>query len=876
MTPVTKEHQEFRSAYPSWPILFLYFISGGLGIAYEVLWSRMMSMQFGVSIFGVVLAVTAFMLGLGAGSLLGARWAKRVESPLKIFGLLEIAIALYALLLPSLLQQFANWQAIFASEMGLLAWYVAQGLTSLMLLALPAGIMGAGFAMVLRTTERAPHTLAQVYGVNTLGGVLGALFPLWGLTALGWSNSVRLLAFMGLIVGGVAMMLAMRLGKSEARNKPADRPSQAILLMYAGIGAGSIMLEIGWIRLYGMVMLRTEYVLAVILAVFLMGIAAGSLLARQIPQLLIRFLPVVAGLAVMGSVWALPTVSAWIEQHQFQSLAGALGVQVMLLVMLTLPVTMVLGVWLPFLNKKYSANENGGIWLYGVNCFGGVIGALAASLVLIPAVGSIGTVLISGLIIAALAFSTETSRWKWPAMLVLILLAWPLHRMPPVHDLLPKMEAGSRDLNLYEDAIALTHVVEQQDGQRILLSDLQRMDASTDPAAVAIQMDQARLPLLLHGNPHSVLFLGLGTGVSMAGSLPFPNLQRTAVELSQGSINAAQTWFEQVNAGVLKNSQVFRDDARHFLNATDKKYDVIIGDLFHPDIAGMGSLLSLQQFQRAKNHLNTDGIFVQWVALNQFDTHSMEVVLRTFQHVFPDAQVFMDGMHLALVGPQGKFRGANALLEGIHNVPSEDQGQATGNEGVWTWAGRYWGPIAASSGKMQDEWVPYVEYQLPRARYNGSVDLATMMVWMLQRHPTPEEAIKLFAIPAEQAREFGRAYIATELTARSWVSAMEGDAGKSGKLIWLAYQANPRDRWIANALADNMLMSLNQALQHGLSEREALQRILQVYPESVGALRALWKLEQAQGNEMQAAVYRAKLQTLSPLDREIAGKTPQH
>ncbi len=836
----------------------------------------MMSMQFGVSIFGVVLAVTAFMLGLGAGSLLGARWAKRVESPLKIFGLLEIAIALYALLLPSLLQQFANWQAIFASEMGLLAWYVAQGLTSLMLLALPAGIMGAGFAMVLRTTERAPHTLAQVYGVNTLGGVLGALFPLWGLTALGWSNSVRLLAFMGLIVGGVAMMLAMRLGKSEARNKPADRPSQAILLMYAGIGAGSIMLEIGWIRLYGMVMLRTEYVLAVILAVFLMGIAAGSLLARQIPQLLIRFLPVVAGLAVMGSVWALPTVSAWIEQHQFQSLAGALGVQVMLLVMLTLPVTMVLGVWLPFLNKKYSANENGGIWLYGVNCFGGVIGALAASLVLIPAVGSIGTVLISGLIIAALAFSTETSRWKWPAMLVLILLAWPLHRMPPVHDLLPKMEAGSRDLNLYEDAIALTHVVEQQDGQRILLSDLQRMDASTDPAAVAIQMDQARLPLLLHGNPHSVLFLGLGTGVSMAGSLPFPNLQRTAVELSQGSINAAQTWFEQVNAGVLKNSQVFRDDARHFLNATDKKYDVIIGDLFHPDIAGMGSLLSLQQFQRAKNHLNTDGIFVQWVALNQFDTHSMEVVLRTFQHVFPDAQVFMDGMHLALVGPQGKFRGANALLEGIHNVPSEDQGQATGNEGVWTWAGRYWGPIAASSGKMQDEWVPYVEYQLPRARYNGSVDLATMMVWMLQRHPTPEEAIKLFAIPAEQAREFGRAYIATELTARSWVSAMEGDAGKSGKLIWLAYQANPRDRWIANALADNMLMSLNQALQHGLSEREALQRILQVYPESVGALRALWKLEQAQGNEMQAAVYRAKLQTLSPLDREIAGKTPQH
>lgn len=876
MIPVTAEYSKRRSAIPGWPILFIYFISGGLGIAYEVLWSRMLSMQFGVSIFGVVLAVTAFMLGLGGGSLLGARWAGRVQSPLKIFGLLEISIALYALLLPSILQQFASWQAGLASEMNLLGWYAVQSVTSLMLLVLPATIMGIGFAMVLRTTDQATFTLAQLYGLNTMGGVLGALFPLWGLTALGWSNSIRLIALLGLLIGGAALLLAKRLNMTERQYTAAKRPAQTILLMYAGIGAGSIMLEIGWIRLYGMVMLRTEYVLAVILAVFLLGIAAGSLLARYLPHWLIRTLPVVAGLTVMASIWALPSVSAWIEQHQFQSFAGAVGAQVVLLIMLTLPVTLVLGVWLPILNKRYAADENGGVWLYGVNCLGGVIGALLASLVLIPNAGSVATVLLGGIIISVLALSTEVSRWKWPAMAALMLLAWPMHRMPPVHDLLPKLEAGSNDLSLYEDAIALTHVVQQQDGQRILLSDLQRMDASSEPSAVAIQMDQARLPLLLHGNPHSVLFLGLGTGISMAGSLPFQNLQRTAVELSQGSINAAQTWFEQVNSGVMKESLIYRDDARHFLSATDKTYDVIIGDLFHPDIAGMGSLLSLQQFQRAKSHLNRDGIFVQWIALNQFDTHSMDVVLRTFQHVFPDAQIFMDGMHLALVGPEGKFRGAEALLESMHNMPPENQGGATGNEGIWTWAGRYWGPVIPSSGQLQDEWAPYVEFQLPRARYNGGVDLATMMVWMLQHHPAPEEAIKLLSINAEQAREFARAYVATELTARSWISSIEGDSGKSGKLIWLAYQANPRDRWIANALADNMLMSLGQAQQHGLTEREALLRVLQVYPDSIGSLRALWHLEQAQGNAVQAAAYRTKLQLLSPFDSEIGGVTQLH
>ena len=54
-----------------WLVVILYCFSGLTGLAYEVLWSRMLSMQFGVSIFGVVLTVTAFMLGLGLGSLAG-------------------------------------------------------------------------------------------------------------------------------------------------------------------------------------------------------------------------------------------------------------------------------------------------------------------------------------------------------------------------------------------------------------------------------------------------------------------------------------------------------------------------------------------------------------------------------------------------------------------------------------------------------------------------------------------------------------------------------------------------------------------------------------------------------------------------------------
>ena len=60
----------------------------------------------------------------------------------------------------------------------------------------------------------------------------------------------------------------------------------------------------------------------------------------------------------------------------------------------------------------------------------------------------------------------------------------------------------------------------------------------------------------------------MGTGISLAGSLPFPGLERSAVELSQGSIEAAARWFAASNQGVLRDTRVHRDDARHFLCAT--------------------------------------------------------------------------------------------------------------------------------------------------------------------------------------------------------------------------------------------------------------------------------------------------------------------
>jgi hypothetical protein len=142
------------------------------------------------------------------------------------------------------------------------------------------------------------------------------------------------------------------------------------------------------------------------------------------------------------------------------------------------------------------------------------------------------------------------------------------------------------------------------------------------------------------------------------------------------------------------------------------------------------------------------------------------------------------------------------------------------------------------------------------------------MQWLVQRHPAPNTAIKILGISAEDKSQFGRAYVSTELTVRAWIMSIQGDASKAGSLIWMAYQANPQDRWIGNDLADSMMQSLSQASRQGLSEREALQRILKISPNYIGALRVLWHLELSDGNQQEAENYRLRILSISPHDEE--------
>ena len=871
-------------------LLSCYTLSGMISLGYEVLWARMLSLQFGVSIFGVVVTVAAFMLGLGMGSLGGTVLANRSRAPLRLFALMELSVAIYALLLPLIFKAGDHWLGTFAANLSVTGWFVVQGGALLLLMLLPALAMGMAFPLILRgldqINDRSSSSLSLLYGLNACGGAIGALLPLYLLPAFGWTAAVRFLAIVGCLIAIIVFLITGRQHQAARAEAPFPRAgsgvSMSVLFCYAGIGAAALMLEIGWTRLYGMIMLRTEYILAVILAVYLVGIGAGSLLGRWLRRpVWLSMMPVLAAGYATLSLWFLPTVSSWVERSEWGSLLQALMLQGGVLVLLTLPVTVVLGAWLPVLASRievdtaYPGPSETGARLYGVNSIGAAGGALLAGFVLIPWLGTMETMVLAMLLLLLCGlYFAPRNRMLWALPVLLLAIVWPVRDFPAVASLLPDSQADSRDLYRYEDAVAITHVVEQANGQRLLLSDLQRMDASTDPTAVALQKNQARLPLLLHGEPRSVLFLGLGTGITASGSSPLAQLQRTAVELSRGAIMAAGAQFADINGHIVDSMRVVNHDGRYYLRTCRQKFDVIVGDVFHPDMVGRSALLSLEQFERARDCLNDEGWFVQWLALNQFDVEDLQVVLRSFARAFPDMLVFIDGFRLAMAGP----RSADSAFVGrtsarmsrlLDSLEPDDALALTGAEGRMTWLGRFWGRPDSGPGVLQHEWSPQIEFSLPIARFRGDIDIAKVMDWLLRQRPTAQRAASLLGVNEAEYRDFERAYMGTTLAFGSWQARLQGHEGAAERLIRFAHNANPQDRWAGLSLADDMLATLPQAVNQGIDRRQALEAILAVRPDHIDTLYELWRLARTRGDDAEAGSYLRRLRQLAPLDKRF-------
>src|SRR6058998_4464135 len=84
-----------------------FFLSGATGLLYEIVWMRQLILVFGSTTHAVSAVLSAFMLGLALGSFAFGRAADRGANLVRLYGVLEIGVGLYALAAPFLLREVA-------------------------------------------------------------------------------------------------------------------------------------------------------------------------------------------------------------------------------------------------------------------------------------------------------------------------------------------------------------------------------------------------------------------------------------------------------------------------------------------------------------------------------------------------------------------------------------------------------------------------------------------------------------------------------------------------------------------------------------------------------------------------------------------------
>ncbi len=287
-------------------IYLLFFLSGAAALMYQVVWVRSLTLVFGGSHLAVTAVLSIFMGGLAIGGYAIGRRADRIRRPLRVYGWLEFGVAASALVFAGLMTVYPSIYIALAQGRDDRTVYLTlvRLLFSVVALIVPTTLMGGTLPVISRAVCRRPENvrrhLSFLYGINTLGSVVGALLAgfvflrLYSVTA-----TLEIAVAINLLVGVVSLLLREKadVEPSASNAGPAPRASIAapggapsagadaresvlpIRLVLWGIGISgfcALGYEVLWTRVLTIAIGASVYGFTIILVAFLTGIALGS------------------------------------------------------------------------------------------------------------------------------------------------------------------------------------------------------------------------------------------------------------------------------------------------------------------------------------------------------------------------------------------------------------------------------------------------------------------------------------------------------------------------------------------------------------------------------------------------------------------------
>ena len=751
-------------------LYFLLFLSGFAGLGYELVWTRLFAVGLGHEMPAVLAVVAAFFSGLALGAWCLDRRVSRSRVPGRWYAGLEILIGLWALALVWLIPSGNYWASLLmgVSPSPWRHWGAAFLVPFLLLL--PATLaMGATLPAAERLFSRLRQdgwSVGGLYAANTLGAVAGTLLTTLILApALGFKATFYSLAALNFLCG-----LGILAGPAR---KERDRPQvqttvsgvparlAPVLFVTGLLGIGY---EVLVVRVLSQVLENTVYSFAGVLSVYLFGTACGAALYQEFAPR-DRYRQVLASLLIALSIACFlgiillggsPLVYRGVREGLGGGVSGSMLAELVLAVVVFFLPTVCMGALFSHLAQGARGPKQGLGRALGVNTLGSALAPALFGVVCLPALGAKTALMLlaGGYLVLALFWRPGRS---WPALLPLGLALFLLFL--PGQLRLVDLPPGGEIVAHAEGVMAAVTVVQDAGRNRYLKVNNHFVMGGT--ASYYSDTRQAHIPLLLHPHPHQALFLGLGTGATFGAAALYPGLEADGVELVPEIVPLLPLFRRSTgDFGDQKRLHLFVADARRFVNATEKKYDVIVADLFHPARDGAGSLYTKEHFQAIRSRLETGGLFCQWLPLYQLDLPVLKTIIRTFLQVFPEGMAVL--AHYSLKMPiVGLVAGTRPLRYPAHWLRERVQdGRLRGGleavrlqDSLALFGMFLAGPKGlrafAGTGPINTDDRPVVMFAAPRFVYSRQQPPHVRLLALLEHlHPKPRDLLQLASGPA--------------------------------------------------------------------------------------------------------------------------------
>ncbi len=797
-----------------------FFLSGTAGLVYEVIWVRMIERLIGGAPYAVASVLAVFMGGLALGSRLSGMWTEKAGSRrmlLGVYGFLELFIGLYALLLPYLVRaSIPAYRLIYDRFHGVpYGFQIMAFVGCVVLLIIPTTLMGGTLPVLCRyAVNRLDHLGRRtgfLYGLNTIGAAMGTvlcgfvLIPEIGVTAaLYAAASVNLAA--GLLCILAAFLTGVR--KEEYHAEVSEKPGRALsysqartgepeeheqemkrrfvtaaLILFAISGFSSMAFQVFWTRLIGLLIGPTHYAFTLVVSVFIVGLALGSVVAGRFsdsPKKAFRLLVLsqggaaVSALVVSQILGNSPFFFAKLIQSFHGDFKGLVIAQSLILAMLLLVPTFFSGTAFPLTTRitatrARDAGKTVGT-AYAVNTVGAIVGSFGAGFVLIPLMGKqngisltffiqafavvIGFVL-SGIPLKKRSFQTVTA-----GVLVIVVALAAI--------LFPSWNPSAFSRGWYRDYESLESRLENASwfeafikGPEILADLRQSIDVvyhgedpggfttvekeitSTGQAEYAMfnsgkadasshgdrstQTLSGHIPLLFHHGAEKVMVLGLASGMTPGEVLYYPVKQLDILEISGKVADACRTYFGPYNNHCLDDprTRLILEDGRNHITLTGKTYDVIISEPSNPWMAGLANLYTRDFFMAVKDRLSDQGIFAQWIQSYEMDWDTFALLGRTFASVFKGAVMMKIGPVDYLLMARADGKGLDWDLARANAVYAAKSAHVSLKDGellahlVVTEDL----PRLFGDGPIHTDDRPHLEYAAPKHLFEGHLDI---------------------------------------------------------------------------------------------------------------------------------------------------------